>query len=198
MNFVEIDNDLPQKEKCTLALIIILFICFWAQFFFSERFVESLMLAKFSFSQLISHQFIHVHSMHLIINIVLLYISGKIIETRIGVWFFFPLFIIFGICGGISHLTFSKIIAAGASGGISGFIGLAFVLDFKNKVYFFDRKIILPVWLMGGFWFVKDLFFLMIPSMRTGPAAHLGAFVAGVVLGLIILGAKKSFAFDIS
>jgi membrane associated rhomboid family serine protease len=191
MQIVFIENGRLNKEKATLWLMGIIFVCFWFQWVLNEHFVKKLFLSKFSLVQLISHQFLHVHSVHLIINLGLLYLFGKIVETRLGASVLYVSFILCGVLAGISHLLFSGHVAGGASGAISGLIGLSLIFDYRSKVYFFDRMFRVPVWLMAVLWVVKDFFALGIPALRTGPAGHLGGFTAGVLLGFMIIELKK-------
>ncbi len=193
MQFVTIENDFPKKEKGTLWLIGILFVCFWLQWLFNERSVEKLFLSRFSFVQLISHQFLHAHSLHLIINLVLLYIFGKIVESHSGIFVLYVLFILCGISGGISHLLFRGGMAIGASGGISGLIAAAHVFDRKTKVYFFDQRFYIPVWIMAILWVVKDFIMLTIPSLHSAPYGHLGGFLAGIISTFLIIGFRKTW-----
>ena len=170
----------------------ILFICFWMQWLLNEHFVNKLYLSSFSFLQLISHQFMHAHSLHLIINLVLLYIFGKIIETRAGIFALYILFVLSGIAGGLAHVLFNGLEAAGASGAISGLIGSALVFDCKSKVYFLDKMFYVPVWIMATLWVAKDLVVLaVIPAMRSAPAGHLGGFLFGVISTFLIIRLRK-------
>ena len=191
MQFVTIDNELAKKEKGTSWLIGMLFVCFWLQWILNEHFVKKLFLSRFSIIQLISHQFLHVHSIHLIINLALLYVFGKIVETRLGIFALYILFLVSGISGGISHLIFSGNLAAGASGAISGLIAAALISETKSRVYFFDQRFYIPVWVMATLWVVKDLIMLAVPSWHSAPAGHLGGFLAGGVCAFLILGFKK-------
>jgi membrane associated rhomboid family serine protease len=191
MKYITLDNNLPEKEKGTLLLIGILFTCFWLQWFLSEHFINKLYLSDYSFFQLISHQFLHVHSIHLIANLALLYIFGKAVETRLGVCILYALFLFCGICGGITHLMFSERIAAGASAAISGLIATTLVFDRKTMIYFFDWRFGIPVWILAVLWVIKDLIALFIPALRSGPAAHLGGFLAGLLCASLIMQFRK-------
>jgi len=192
MQFVIIENEQVNKEKGTLWLMGILFICFWLQWFSNEHFVNKLYLSSFSFLQLISHQFMHAHSLHLIINLVLLYVFGKIVETRTGIFALYILFVLSGISAGVAHLLFNGLEAAGASGAISGLIGSALVFDSRSKVYFLDRMFYVPVWIMAALWVAKDIVVLAaVPALRSAPAGHLGGFLFGVICAFLIVRLKK-------
>jgi len=195
MQFVTVDNELPEREKGVLWLMGILFVCFWLQWFFNERSVEKLFLSRFSLMQLIFHQFLHVNSIHLLINLVLLYIFGRIVETRIGIYGLYILFLLAGVFGGMFHLLFSGLLAAGASGAISGLIAAALVFDGKSRIYFFDRIFYVQVWIMATLWVVKDLIVLAVPSLHTAPAGHLGGFLTGLICSLLIVEFRKRYVY---
>ena len=191
MQYVYSDNGFPVASKGTQFLIGILFLCFWLQWFFNENYISKLFLSDFSPLQLISHQFLHADSIHLIINLALLYIFGIIVETRLGAIALYFFFILFGVAGGVSFLLCGGRQAVGASGAISGLIGLSLVLDIKTKIYFGYRKFYAPVYLMAGLWVLKDLIFLLFPLQRAASAGHLGGFLSGVACGFLVVYLKK-------
>ena len=193
MRYIAFDNGLNSTCKGTLLLVGILFASFWLQWFFNEHFVSKLFLSSFSLTQLFSHQFLHADSIHLIINMILLYIFGRIVEARLGVIALYFSFILFGVAGGVLFLICGGQQAVGASGAVSGLIGLSLILDSKTKIYFFDRKFYISVYLMAGLWAVKDLIAILFSTQRAVPAGHLGGLIIGVFCGLLICWFRKKW-----
>jgi membrane associated rhomboid family serine protease len=107
-------------------------------------------------------------------------------------------FVVFYLMTGLAA-AFGQIITSpdsiipmvGASGAISGVMGAYLILYPRVKVYvlvpifIFFTSIALPAWMMLGYWFFIQLASGLIASGEVGGVAfwaHVGGFVAGVVL----------------
>ena len=143
---------------------------------------------------LFSSMFLHGGWMHLIGNLLFLWIYGNNVEDAMG----HIKFIIFYIaCGIVAALTqafvapYSEIPMIGASGAVSGTLAAYFLLYPKAKVstLIFLGIFITVVRISAGFliaiWFITQLFSAYITDINTpGVAwhAHIGGFIAGLVL----------------
>ncbi|MFH0748321.1 MAG: rhomboid family intramembrane serine protease [Candidatus Bathyarchaeota archaeon] len=145
----------------------------------------------------ITSMFIHVDFLHIISNMLYLYIFGDNVEDKFGHVKFFFLYIFFGIVGGLAHSVFTVVFGAepfipavGASGAISGVLGAYLVFFPSARIvsvvpsYFFVRLARIPAFVFIGFWFILQILYSG-GSSSVAYLAHIGGFVAGVILALI-------------
>ena len=146
---------------------------------------------------LITSMFLHGGFMHLIGNMLYLWIFGDNVEDILGK----PVFIIFyAVCGVVAALSqalpdpSSTIPMIGASGAISGVLGAYIVFFPKRSVRvaipfgFFIQVLKLPAYVVLLFWFVLQLINGASGGSGGGIAfgAHIGGFVAGVILAPVL------------
>ncbi len=146
---------------------------------------------------LFASMFLHAGIWHLLGNMWFLWMFGNKVEHMFGP-FFLPAYLICGLGGHALHYAFnssSAIPCVGASGAISGIVGIYFVLFPKSK---FDLSIYYGWFLLKtvrtrthaavGAWVVEQsvlgLLTLALPVAAVAFWAHIGGFVAGVALGL--------------
>ncbi len=147
--------------------------------------------------------FFHAGWAHLIGNMLFLWLFADNIEDRMGIPLFIIVFFVCGIVAAIAQILVdptSPIPMIGASGAIAGILGAYLVLFPGVKV----RGIVpfggvgriaeWPAWIMLVMWFVLQLFNGVVSlGINTGASggvaffAHIGGFVAGVVIALIFL-----------
>jgi membrane associated rhomboid family serine protease len=151
-----------------------------------------------------SSMFMHGGWMHLIGNMLYLWIFGNNIEDTMGHLRFLFFYVICGIIAFFAHAMTapeSMIPTVGASGAISGVLGAYLMLYPKAKVLvliplgFFITTVRLPAGWVLAFWFVMQLLSsALTPSGEGGVAfgAHIGGFVAGMAL-LYVFQRKKRF-----
>ena len=142
----------------------------------------------------LTSQFLHGSWMHLIGNMLYLWIFGNNVEDAMG----HVRFVIFYLlCGTVAALAQalpnpdSTLPMIGASGAISGVLG-AYVLLFPHArvlvlipLGFYSRLVPLPAMVVLGFWFVLQLISSALADPRAGGVAfgaHIGGFIAGMVL----------------
>ena len=145
----------------------------------------------------ITSMFLHGGFMHLIGNMLYLWVFGDNIEDIFGK----PVFIIFYvICGIVAALSqalpdpSSTIPMIGASGAISGVLGAYMVFFPKESIRvaipfgFFLQILKLPAYVVLLFWFVLQLINGALSGSEGGVAfgAHIGGFIAGVILAPIM------------
>jgi membrane associated rhomboid family serine protease len=143
---------------------------------------------------LITSMFMHGGWLHLIGNMWFLWLFGNNIEDSMGHLRFLIFYFLCGLAGGLTHVftaADSTIPTVGASGAISGVMGAYLVLYPRIKIetlfilFIFIRIFRIPAWFVLGQWFALQLLSgSLTPSVGGGVAfwAHIGGFVAGVVL----------------
>lgn len=147
---------------------------------------------------LFSSMFMHGGLMHLGGNMLYLWIFGNNVEDRLGHVIFLFFYIIGGLVAALSHVLFdpnSEIPMVGASGAISAVLGGYMVAYPKARVVvlvwivMIVRFIRVPALLMLGIWFAMQVFGFAGDAANQGGGvawlAHIGGFVAGVLLILL-------------
>jgi len=146
------------------------------------------------FSHLITSMFLHGSWMHLLGNMWFLWLFGNNIEDSMGRLRFVAFYLITGLAAAFGQIVTnpaSIIPMVGASGAISGVMGAYLILYPRVRVYvlvpifIFFTSIALPAWMMLGYWFFIQLASGLLSAGEMGGVAfcaHVGGFVAGVVL----------------
>ncbi len=145
--------------------------------------------------------FLHVNLIHLIGNLIYLWIFGNNIEDRLGRLGFILFYLGGGVAAAIAQIAIdptSTIPMVGASGAISAVLGAYLVLFPGARILslvflgFFYQLIEVPALVVLGFWFVLQLIdgigSLGLAGAEGGVAffAHIGGFVFGVLIGVLV------------
>jgi len=149
----------------------------------------------------LTSMFLHGGFMHLIGNMLYLWIFGDNLEDRFGHLRYLVFYLLSGWVATLAHAYLeptSTMPAIGASGAISGVLGAYLVLFPRARVLtliplgFYTRLAEMPALLVLGFWFVLQLFSGMAALTARGAQAggvawwaHIGGFVAGMVLSYV-------------
>jgi membrane associated rhomboid family serine protease len=144
----------------------------------------------------LTSMFLHGGFMHIIGNMLYLWIFGNNVEDSMGRGRFLVFYLITGITASAAQVLASpnsRLPSIGASGAIAGVLG-AYIVLFPNArvqtlifLGYFARMAQLPALLVLGFWFVLQLFngLLAFGMTQLGGVAwfaHIGGFVAGLLL----------------
>ena len=148
-----------------------------------------------AYPTLITSMFLHGGWAHLIGNMLYLWIFGDNVEDAMGRVGFLLFYLMTGIAAVLTH-TFlhpgSTAPLVGASGAIAGVLGGYLVLYPGARILslvplgFFIRVVAVPAYLFLPVWFVMQFIFGLADLAATATTvawwAHVGGFVAGVVL----------------
>jgi membrane associated rhomboid family serine protease len=156
---------------------------------------------------LFTSMFLHGGWMHLIGNMLYLGIFGDNVEDRLGHVGYVAFYLAAGVIAGLAQVLVapsSTVPAVGASGAIAGVLAVYLVLYPTAPVralvpgFLIMRVARVPAVLVLGMWFVIQLFngamSLGMRTMATGGVAwfaHIGGFVAGLVVGAILRGTRR-------
>ncbi len=141
--------------------------------------------------------FLHGGWMHLLGNMLFLWIYGDNVEYRLGKLGYLAAYLGTGVAAtlgdGVLRMG-SNIPSVGASGAISGVLGLYFLWFPKNRVRvwiflfpFFANVVELPARLVLGFYLIVDNLLPVLLTVGSGGVAHgahIGGFAAGWVLAI--------------
>ena len=138
-------------------------------------------------TRLFSSMFIHANIAHLAFNTLALVYLGGYAERSVGIMRYIFIYILAGIAGALLYgvistfiLGNSHTILIGASGAISGILGIAAAAGNARAYYWLIFQIVFAI--VGSFSAIQIAF-----------TAHIGGFIAGVLLtkALIVLEQKK-------
>lgn len=145
---------------------------------------------------IVTHMFLHGGWMHLIGNMLFLFIFGDNMEDEMGHAGFLAFYLIAGLAAAALQYyaaPMSEIPMVGASGAIAGVMGGYLLLFPKARVdvlfiiVIFIRILPIRAWIVLGIWFCLQIFSgVTTPTDGGGVAywAHAGGFVAGVLMTL--------------
>jgi len=152
---------------------------------------------------LLTSMFLHAGIAHLIGNMWFLWVFGDNIEHSLGKVKFIIFYFLTGIIASLIHiytspLEYRVIPTIGASGAISGLLGGYVVLFPRNRIrafimlYFRPILFYVPAFIYVGIWFLYQILYMGAPTM-IAYMAHIGGFVAGMVLVKLFQRKKKIF-----
>ncbi len=146
---------------------------------------------------LFSAMFLHGGWLHLLGNMLYLFIFGDNVEDRLGHVRYFLFYLACGALAGLTHaflFAHSTVPCVGASGAIAGVLAAYLLFYPKAKVatlfviFIFFRIIRLPAVVVLGLWIVLQVVSGITElSARAGGVAwfaHIGGFTAGLVLAI--------------
>ena len=224
MFFIPLYDENPSKKRplVTWAFIAICFIIFIYQFNLSQR-SELNFIYKYAFIPdylnnyyivskltsldpiltLITSAFLHAGWMHILGNILYLYIFGDNVEDSMGKLKFLLFYLICAISGSLLQYysnPSSEIPIVGASGAIAGVLGSYLILYPKANIKVFMwiiiifRTINVPAWIVLSIWIMGQFFSLSNSTSSGGGVAyfaHIGGFFAGMILTPILKNKNK-------
>jgi membrane associated rhomboid family serine protease len=144
----------------------------------------------------LTYMFLHASWMHLISNMLFLWVFADNIEDAFGYFAFVLFYLLCGIAGALAHVLMAPESTApliGASAAVSGVIGAYVLLYPKARIWillFFRIPLrISAIWVLGG-WFLLQIFSVLTtePTGDMGVAwwAHIGGFVAGLAITFLL------------
>ena len=200
----------------TIALIVINSLVFLYQATLPPQLLEEFVLryallpALFSWVNVITSMFLHAGWMHVIGNMLYLWIFGDNVEDRLGHVRFLFFYLASGCAAAILQLLinpFSNVPMVGASGAIAGVMGAYFVLYPESRVLtavfifvFFDL-VEIPAIFFLGVWFVMQILSgvgSLGPNAAVGGTAfwaHIGGFVLGVLVGIVLRASDRRWQY---
>ncbi|MGH9211544.1 MAG: rhomboid family intramembrane serine protease [Acidimicrobiales bacterium] len=141
---------------------------------------------------ILTSMFLHGSLLHIGGNLLFLWVFGNNIEDVMGKVGFALFYVVGGIVATLSHVAInvdSTVPLVGASGAIAAVMGAYMVLFPQARIRTLIFMLLIfvvnvrAVWVLG-FWFVLQFF--TDPNEGVAWAAHVGGFVFGVIVGLVV------------
>lgn len=153
---------------------------------------------------LVTAMFIHGGWLHLLGNMLYLWIFGDNVEDRLGRAKYLALYLAAGVIGSLAQVRANPLAAEpviGASGAIAGVLGAYFLSYPKAKVltlvpiFFFISFIEIPAFIFLFIWFILQFLngfvTLGVAGNMVAWWAHIGGFLTGAVGVILLAPAKK-------
>lgn len=158
---------------------------------------------------LLTYTLVHVGWIHLLGNMLFLFLSGPFIEDLYGRPLFAALYVASGVAGAGAYAVGkpgSMAILVGASGAVAGVMGAFLVRLAGRRIHFlvlpipiipaFRFKIRSPAFVVIPLWFAEQLYYVKAASdSNVAFTAHIGGFLVGIAfaLGMVLLRVEERF-----
>jgi len=139
-----------------------------------QQCLNGLILDHLSFRALLGHMWLHMSGIHVVGNLLTLWVFGRHVSLKIGNAAFPLVYVALGFAAAAIHMLYDGRPTIGASGAIMGVLGLHVVLCFR-------RLSPAGPWLVL-IWFLLNLSAALIGNYPTTYVAHVGGFVAGILM----------------
>jgi len=209
--FIPLKDDNPTLKfpYITIFLIVINVIVFIYQFSLgigAERFIFRMGAVPYEITHftdrppyspfpvqlsIFTSMFIHGDILHLLGNMLYLWIFGNNIEDSVGHFRFVIFYLLCGTAASFTHIILninSLIPMVGASGAIAGILGAYLMLYPRARVLvliwllFFIRTVWIPSIIVLGLWFILQIYSAGLEGSGVAWFAHIGGFAAGFIL----------------
>lgn len=195
----------PYVTYALIAINVVIYLGYWPlfndaralnMFFYDWAMIPARVTQSGEYSGLLTSIFLHGGVMHLIGNMLFLWIFGDNMEDRMGHLPYLAFYLAAGIGAGLAQVIsapVSMVPTVGASGAIAGVMGGYLLLFPRARVdiliifIVFFRIITIPAAILLVLWFAIQLFSGIGADVGNGGVAywaHAGGFVIGTVLTL--------------
>jgi membrane associated rhomboid family serine protease len=144
-----------------------------------QQYLNGFILNHLSFSSMFGYMWLHMSMLHIVGNLVTLWIFGRNVSLKISDASYVLSYILLGIAAAAVHVYYDGRPTIGASGAIMGVLGMHVVLCFRQFG-------VLGPWLIL-IWFLLNLTAGIIGSYPTTYMAHAGGFLAGMILASLFV-----------
>ncbi len=158
---------------------------------------EPWVLRRFNLEQLVGHMWLHADIIHVIGNLIFLWVFGNAVCQKIGNGKYIPIYLVLGLIAAMASLLFTahpERGMIGASGAINGIVGMYLILYPRNDIWMFywwgfywHGTFEISGYWMILMWLVFDILGAVYGGGNTAYFAHLGGFAAGAAGAVALL-----------
>lgn len=196
--FIPYEIETLQQERPWVNWLIVVACClvsFFALFGggYESGEVDSLILDGFSFPGLFGHVLLHGGLLHLIGNMIFLWVFGNAICSNTSNVQYLITFLACTLFAATAHNFFDGSLAVGASGAINGIVGITLAMYPLNRVYIFwvifvkGGSFAITAWKLIVIWLIFDIWGVVSGGSNIAYWAHLGGLFGGVAFGMLAL-----------
>jgi len=142
------------------------------------NYLSGFVLQKWSVAGLFGHMWLHMTMVHLVGNLITLWVFGRYVCPKLGDVPYALAYITAGLGAGIVHIAYDGRPVIGASGAIMGILGIYVVLCFDQ----FGRS---GPWLILV-WFLATLAAAILGGSPAAYMTHIGGFLSGMALATCV------------
>ena len=152
--------------------------------------VDNILVYK-DYKRLVTSGFLHVSWMHLLFNMVALYMFSTSLELRMGPSSFLTLYFA-SLVGGnllslVIHRNHGDYSAVGASGAVCGIIFASIALFPGMRIGFLYLPFSIPAWIYGLLYVLYSIYGIRSKRDNIGHEAHLGGALIGMLVAVCIV-----------
>jgi len=172
---------MAQPVMGNYALMLLIACVFYIQMLFDPdaEYLSGMVLEEWSASGLFGHMWLHMTPVHLVGNLVTLWVFGYHVCPTLGNRAYAVGYVAAGAIAGLVHMTCDGRPVIGASGAIMGVLGMHVVTCFGRLGRF-------APWLIF-IWFMATVGAGMVGSFPAAYMAHVGGFLSGMVLSVCFI-----------
>ena len=155
-----------------------------------------LILRSWRLREFFGHMWLHGGVIHLLGNLIFLWVFGNAVCSKIGGWFYFPLYIFFGLSAAFFHQLFigGSGGMVGASGAINGVVEMYLFYFAENDITCFFtvtlgdwHRFTVSSYKVISVFLLFDILGAILGGSGVAYFAHLGGFAAGFGLAMLLL-----------
>ena len=206
----------PVVTTVLIAVNILIFLYEWSLPEYSRHYLSRNALIQmygltpdhFRLPSVVTSMFLHAGWMHVLGNMLYLWVFGNRLEDALGHAKFLIFYLLCGVVAAVAQVLlnpFSTMPMVGASGAIAGVMG-AYLLKFPRAliltlvfIIIFATTFEIPAVILLGYWFIIQLFSGLGSIAQTNLSdggvawfAHVGGFLAGMVL-VKVMGTRERY-----
>ena len=172
---------MAQPVMGNYALMLLIACVFYIQMMFDPdaEYLSGMVLKEWSVSGLFGHMWLHMNPVHLVGNLVTLWVFGYRVCPALGDRAYAVGYVAAGAVAGLMHMMCDGRPVIGASGAIMGVLGM-------HVVTCFGRLGRSAPWLIYV-WFMATVGAGMVGSFPAAYMAHVGGFLSGMVLSVCFI-----------
>jgi membrane associated rhomboid family serine protease len=200
----EVRTLIQRSPWANLGIMAVTIVASLLSFFdvWSEAAYDHFILTRdFDFA-FIGHMLMHAGWLHLIGNMLMLFVFGNAICGAMSGWLYTAAYFTLGFFAGLAHLAIENSPVVGASGAVYGILGIYLAVYPLNRIncfwFFLVRAGVtgFPGWLLILCWFALDVLGVLGKESGVAHWAHIGGLVGGFALGVVLLRLGKIDIYD--
>jgi membrane associated rhomboid family serine protease len=187
--------DVPQERRpiVNYLFVAIIFVVFGWEVNSPIEKIEPYVLSGLNIKGLFGHMWLHGGIFHLLGNALFLWIFGNAVCAKVGNLLYAAIYIFVGMLAGLIQLAITGGAIIGASGAITGVVGMYLVYFWENDItcywfwFPFVRSFTVRSFWMILLWVFYDILGVMLGGYGVAYFAHLSGYAAGFGIAVVLL-----------